>query len=235
MGQFGPKFRARKRNLFLILSLFFLILCTALFVLAIIYSKGADIEVRSSHHDIHVTNYYVMKNPQEEKESIYSKTIAHLKHVHIRFLALDFDFTIINEHTGGRWKGHASELAIHVRPIFRELLEVAMTNDFYVAVVTFSSQERLISEVMTLTFPGAEREIPIYGGMDKPKKGKQSHLELATRDFELQNNEQISKESTVLIDDDERNVLIARKNGYKAVLFQPDYPLQLLHELALLN
>ena len=50
------------------------------------------------------------------------KAIKRLLDVNINFLAVDFDQTFIDIHTGGVWPGTLNELVAHVRPEFRELL-----------------------------------------------------------------------------------------------------------------
>ena len=60
-----------------------------------------------------------------------------LKAQDIRLLALDFDLTVIDRHTGGRWKGTAEELAEHVRPDIHCLLNSAFNRQIDAAIVTF--------------------------------------------------------------------------------------------------
>jgi len=47
----------------------------------------------------------------------------------INFLALDFDLTIVDVHTGGVWPGTPSELAQHIRPIFHSLITSALSHN----------------------------------------------------------------------------------------------------------
>ncbi len=61
----------------------------------------------------------------------------------INFLALDFDQTVIDIHTGGRFTGSSSELASHVRPIFSSLVNAAHEAGIKIAIVTFSPQGKL--------------------------------------------------------------------------------------------
>ena len=65
---------------------------------------------------------------------------ADLKNAGINFIAVDFDMTLVDTHTEGRWSRSASELASHVRPCMRQLVHDALDNGIYVAVVTFSPQ-----------------------------------------------------------------------------------------------
>ena len=50
------------------------------------------------------------------------QAIGRIKEVNINFLAIDFDQTFIDIHTGGRWPGTLHELIAHVRPEFRDLV-----------------------------------------------------------------------------------------------------------------
>lgn len=211
-----------------------IIACLALPIFTVTtLSNLLDLEVGPSYDTVHTSRDFQDRLQDKDENDIFM-AISHLENMKVNFLALDFDLTIIDEHTGGRWEGQVTELVAHVRPVFKDLLPVAMARNFFIAIVTFSSQESLISEVMTMTFPKFHREIPVHGGMKKPKKGKQTHMELATSDLERRHERKISKESTVLIDDDERNIRIAHKNGYRAILFDPDNPMQLLHDLKVL-
>lgn len=45
----------------------------------------------------------------------------------INFLAVDFDQTLINRHTGGEYSGPVSELVSAVRPFFRVLIPQAIS------------------------------------------------------------------------------------------------------------
>ena len=48
--------------------------------------------------------------------------VIKMKEAGINLVALDFDFTVIDVHTGGRWQGSADDLATHIRPFFRHLI-----------------------------------------------------------------------------------------------------------------
>uniref|UniRef100_A0A7S1ZBU2 Uncharacterized protein n=1 Tax=Trieres chinensis TaxID=1514140 RepID=A0A7S1ZBU2_TRICV len=176
----------------------------------------------------------------EELDEKCEAAIKRLEQLGINLIALDFDLTIIDDHTGGRWKEGARRLSTHVRPMFKRLLKAATMRDtkgLKTAVVTFSSQEALISNVMNQILPIAH--IPVYGGIDKPKKGKLTHLEQAIEDISKDPSRRkrvlVSKITTVLIDDDEKNIFLARKNGYNAIIFDPERPMLLLEELTSLN
>lgn len=44
----------------------------------------------------------------------------------VNFLALDFDLTILDIHTSGRWPGTPEQLAQRIRPFFQALIPVAV-------------------------------------------------------------------------------------------------------------
>jgi hypothetical protein len=58
----------------------------------------------------------------------------------INLLAVDFDLTFIDVHTGGCWAGSVAALASRVRPYMKQLVEDALSSGLYVAIVTFSPQ-----------------------------------------------------------------------------------------------
>ena len=66
--------------------------------------------------------------------------IDSLKAAGINFLAVDFDLTLIDRHTEGRWSGTASELLRHVRTEMIQLLRDALDAQIIVKIVTLSPQ-----------------------------------------------------------------------------------------------
>ena len=145
----------------------------------------------------------------------------------IRLVAIDFDMTIVDVHTGGRWKESAAELMTHVRPEFECLIEGCLERGIHVAVATFSAQKELLREVLVDAIQ-TDIQIPIYGGDDTVAahlKGKQSQLILARWYFEKRGGDgavaNIVPQETVLIDDDGRNILIAQEDGYRTVHYNP--------------
>ena len=55
------------------------------------------------------------------------RAARHIKRQNIQLLALDFDLTVIDQHTGGRWKGTPEELSKHLRPEIQCLLNSAFS------------------------------------------------------------------------------------------------------------
>ena len=81
-----------------------------------------------------------------------SRIVAHLKHLGVALLAIDFDLTLVSEHTGGRWIDSSEELSKYVRSFFLKLIPIALEEGLLVAIVTFSPQVSLIKEVLIRSF-----------------------------------------------------------------------------------
>ena len=172
-------------------------------------------------------------------------TIANTK-VNINFLAIDFDQTMIDIHTGGRWKETASELAQHMRPVFLSLVPIAHQQSMRIAVCTFSGQAKVIREVLESSFPPQIAEIIVIRGNDYTwqyvgngmKMGKQEHMASAAEELmsiPKLGVTDIRKETTLLIDDDPRNIKKSFKDGTRAVWFNPKEPTRLLDDILLLK
>lgn len=167
-----------------------------------------------------------------------AEAVAHLLERKINFLALDFDQTIIDIHTSGSWKGNSQELAEHIRPMFHHLIAAAHTANIKIAIVTFSPQVRHISEVLDLHFPGFSHEIVIRG-RDKTwsyegngtKEGKQHFLASAAEEFQIKYDIDISKSTTLLIDDDPTNIRMTLKDGVRGILLNPKKSHLLLNDI----
>lgn len=174
------------------------------------------------------------------RSTAITNAIHRLKEVGVNLLAVDFDQTLIDIHTGGRWHGSVDELTDHVRPEFQQLLNACMESDIHVAIVTFSQQAPLIKGVLE-TIVGADRasRIPVrgadrswtYNGVGS-QEGKQAHMASAVEELEQSGLVQITKQTTLLIDDDQRNIRYALKDGVRAIWFNPDKPHHLLRDLA---
>jgi hypothetical protein len=181
---------------------------------------------------------FMATSPHSHSTAIVS-AISKLKEVGISFLALDFDQTILDIHTGGAWKLTLEELFPHVRPVFAQLIQAAVDNDMQVAVVTFSVQSRYVRGVLDhIVGIQASQQIPIRGG-DRSWQyqgpgslaGKQSHMASAVEELEARFEVQISKQSTLLIDDDVRNIRFALGDGTRAIWFNPKKPHLLLQDI----
>ena len=169
--------------------------------------------------------------------------IQSMQRVGINFLAIDFDDTLVDYHTHGRWRENkgAADLARKVRPFFKRLVPLAISNGIHVAIVTFSSQVNLIRAVLDDQFPEQSSRIPVRGDRNSPgfewayegkglTDGKQGHMASAAE--ELNNtyyhrleggsdSKQITRNSSLLVDDDVYNIETALKNKVRAIYCVP--------------
>jgi hypothetical protein len=173
------------------------------------------------------------------RSSAIEKAIQKLKEVGVNLLAIDFDQTLIDIHTGGRFPGTLDELKDHVRPEFRQLLTACMESNIQVAIVTFSQQPLLIKGVLeTMVGPEHAARIPVrgsdrswtYDGIGS-QEGKQAHMASAVEELEQSGEVEITKNSTLLIDDDRKNIRFALDEGVRAIWFNPEKPWLLLRDL----
>lgn len=183
--------------------------------------------------------------PSERKHSFNAQVAAaveRLRQLDINFLAVDFDCTMIDIHTGGRWQGTNDEILLHVRPFFPPLLEAALLNNIHVAVVTFSPQVHLVRHVLE-HFLGSElsRKTPIRAGGQFSyngsgvREGKQAHMASAVEEIEgscADGSLEITKQTSLLIDDDVKNVRIAFRDGVRAIWLNPDQSETVLEDIS---
>jgi hypothetical protein len=178
--------------------------------------------------------------PTQHSSAILS-SMTKLKELGINVLALDFDQTILDVHTGGRWDKSQEELFVHVRPVFAQLIQAAVEDDdMHVAIVTFTRQIHLVRGVLDhMVGPEASQQIPIRGG-DRSwdykgtgsKHGKQPHMASAVEELESRNpGLQINRATSLLIDDDTKNIRHAFKNQTRAIWFNPEKPHMLLQNI----
>ena len=170
--------------------------------------------------------------------SAIQSAIDRLKELSINFVALDFDQTILDVHTCGRWTGSVEELFPHVRPVFVGLMRACQSHDIHVAIVTFSQQTSVVRGVLDSILKDGSTRVPIRGG-DRSwsyrgkgsQQGKQPHMASAVEELEHRFNVEITKQTTLLIDDDAKNIRHALNNGTRAVWFNPNKPHRLLPEM----
>ena len=167
--------------------------------------------------------------------------MARLEALGINFLALDFDCTILNTHTGGRWQGSAEALIPFVRPMFRDLLQAAVARQqMQIAIVTFTPQIALVRGVLEqIVGPQAAERIPIRGS-DRSwhyygagsLEGKQPHMASAVEELTANNpGIVVAKNTTLLIDDDPKNVRSALQDGTRAIWLDPENPNRLFGDI----
>jgi hypothetical protein len=152
---------------------------------------------------------------------------------------------MIDIHTGGRWKGTTPELNEHMRPLFLHFVPLASQNSIRVAIVTFSCQTDKIREVLELSFSKTADLIPIRG-CDKTwsyegsgmKFGKQQHMASVVEELHRKpalGVGNVTKATTLLIDDDPKNIKLCLKDGVRGVWFNPLDPERLLDDILLLK
>ena len=181
--------------------------------------------------------------------ALCQKIIGRMKHHGIRLIALDWDMTVLDCHTRNNWYGPATELARHIRPLFKHLMNQALAADLAVAIVTFSEQTRLIREALAHAIPctggsrwGGSRIIvrgcdqswdssEIFGRYfdqdlvcnEEPgcnAYGKLPHLAAAMREVERrEGGSTIDRDEVLLVDDDRQNCMVAGAQKLKTVLF----------------
>jgi len=159
----------------------------------------------------------------------------------VNLLALDFDETLIGIHTHGCWPHSLQALVPHVRPEFRDLLRAVIASNIHVAIVTLSCQPSLIKGVLEELLGDEQADkIPVRGGDGSwsytgtgSKDGKQAHLASALEELHQSCSDiEITKGTTLLIDDDHRNIRIALNDGFKAIWLDPSKPENLLQDIA---
>lgn len=141
---------------------------------------------------------------------------------------MDFDQTVIDIHTGGRFTGSIAELSSHVRPVFSQLINNAHEAGIKIAIVTFSPQVDHIQDVLETHFSFAH-EI-IIRGRDRSwhyegsgmKEGKQPFMASAVEELLTKYPDvTITKSTTLLIDDDPNNIRMALNDHVRGILFNP--------------
>jgi hypothetical protein len=167
-------------------------------------------------------------------------SINRLQELGVNFLAIDFDMTILDTHTAGRWVGSLEELLGHVRHEFKQLITASLQKNIRVAVVTFTAQISFVKGVLeAIVGPEEAARIPIRGNDrtwsyqgNGSRDGKQAYIASAVEELEQSGDAKITKSTTVLIDDDRRNIHHALSDGTRAIWFNPDKPHHLLRDLA---
>lgn len=137
-----------------------------------------------------------------------------------------------------KYNGTEQELVKSVRPMFRHLVPLALSRGILVSIVTFSPQTELIGETLKLQFPDSHAQLVIRGNDNSwqyvglgSTAGKQAHMASAAHELSAKHGVDITRKSTLLIDDDINNIRAALKNKTPAVLFRPNNVTQTMIEL----
>ena len=115
----------------------------------------------------------------------------------------------------------------------------------HVVIVTFSNQTQLIRDVIAISFPPDTSAEIIVRGLDGTwlydgsgsSEGKQGHIASACEELNMKygSNGQVSRRSTILIDDECENVEAALKAETNAILFNSFEPeIELINSLLML-
>ena len=150
----------------------------------------------------------------------------------VKLVAVDFDRTIVDIHTGGRFKQSATILSSHFRSFFKHFLKEAQQVGLWISVVTFSGQTQLIADAMAIALGGESSIKRCYlrgedGGWTRPNsqdasanwqsrnlsKGKLGHIYSVVQNISKLTGEAISPSEVFYIDDDLANVDIGRQAG----------------------
>lgn len=157
----------------------------------------------------------------------------------VRLVAVDFDRTIVNVHTKGRWRGSAGALASHVRPFFRKFLLALQRHGLWVCVCTFSVQAELVRNVCCTALGGKVSRVYLraldgswvqpsvrttakgWQGVDVSIKGggKLGHMFSTVLDIATRTGEYITPAQTLFLDDDMENIFKAKAAGVISALF----------------
>ena len=105
---------------------------------------------------------------------------------------------------------------------------MAFASGIAIAIVTFSPQVEIIRTVLENQFPGCASRIPIrgedgsweYEGTGK-REGKHTHMASAAEELMSSLEMKITRKTTLLLDDDPKNIKVAHKHHVRAVLFHP--------------
>jgi len=167
--------------------------------------------------------------------------VAMLNDMDIKLLCLDFDLTLVSMHTGGRWWGNTKTLERSVRQLFRVIIPECHRRGIEVCVVTMSSQTKLVADVLRASVPcdmsqvlvrGGERTLmteegEVDGATELEGARKQRHINSVLHKRRELGKSPLLSHQVLLVDDDHFNVDEALTQGMRALVFNPDSPLQL--------
>lgn len=170
-----------------------------------------------------------------------SDLVSELHKKKIKLLAIDFDQTLLTIHTGGMWKGEVEKLLEHVRPSVIQLIEAALvdpTSSVCVCIVTYSMQPWLIRELLNQALPhGNTSRIIVRGNTpDWTRKstgwqlGKEEHISSVVTELYNRSHAIIKPENILLLDDDQKNIEIAKSFQHRAFQVDPNFTLDQFRE-----
>jgi len=171
-------------------------------------------------------DHHVLEKKQGGFKSQCTAAVRMMVKSNIHLLAIDFDMTILNIHTGGEWEGGAEKLQKHVRNEFKCLIQTSLERGIFVAVASFSKQEELILSVLKEFIPEHHySRVSVKGGNNYPEStGKKRQMQLALEDFSKMSNDKafVPNDAILLIDDDLYNVEQCAYEGHRCIHFDPE-------------
>lgn len=154
-----------------------------------------------------------------------------LKLSNICMVCIDFDKTLVDIHTHSKWSEGLVDLHKHIRPVFITLIPELIKANILVAIVSFSSQQKLIENLLEYTFPVVKLNHNIFVRAETPIFDQYVSKTNSIKDI-CKINPQIQLDQVLLIDDSCSNINISKCDGIKAIEFKC-YESQV--ELILLN
>jgi len=184
-----------------------------------------------------------VREPRDEAKAL--AWVQQLIECDIRLLCLDFDLTLVSQHTGGKWWGGAETLARNVRPVFKDIVPAALQCGIQVSIVTISRQSKLVADVLRIGFPCDTSGILIRGGqrgrlvtetgeadeLIHDGSRKEPHINSILHARHRLGEEHLVASQVLLVDDDLFNVEEALDNGHRAVILDPDSAIDIVNHI----
>ncbi|XP_029653010.1 uncharacterized protein LOC115226152 [Octopus sinensis] len=167
--------------------------------------------------------------------------VAELRRKKILLLAIDFDQTLLEIHTGGMWTDGVEDLLEHIRPAMLQLIDAALDepNSIKVSIVTYSMQPWLIHELLALALSHRNTSQIIVRGNTPDwinnhsqwTAGKEEHISWVVAQLCDQSPSlDIKAENILLLDDDPENIKLAQTFLHRTFLVDSTFSLDHLHK-----
>ncbi|CAF1301391.1 unnamed protein product [Didymodactylos carnosus] len=167
----------------------------------------------------------------------------------IKLLAIDFDKTFLSIHTMGCYQGQVEKLLEYIRSTFYYLIQELLDRPAYsqilhVCIVSFSSQDYLIKQLLQLAFKTSKtdqilircntNEFMSSMGTDGQDGlcflGKEYHITSVVTEIATKRHKTIQPHEVLLLDDDITNILIADGFGHKTLEIRDQINLDILKD-----
>ncbi|CAF0775295.1 unnamed protein product [Adineta ricciae] len=181
-----------------------------------------------------------------EQRSKARDIVLCIQRKNIKLVAIDFDNTLLSIHTSGYYQGTVDNLIEYIRSTFYYFIQEILNSSafgqtLHICIVTFSSQEQMIRQLLELAFKTPKTDRIIIRGNtpkflsstnDEGFLGKQSHLSSVVTELATQRKKTIKPHEILLLDDDVQNILIAEKFGHRVLEIRDGINLDILKEFA---